>query len=87
MLVEDDRATARALRDKYGVRYVLMSDQLVVQVPGCLLAPVRRSTRLATGVCGEFDTRREARGLPAGGCPFLHELGTLMHWAEEGETG
>jgi hypothetical protein len=39
VLVEGDRTAARALRDQYGVRYVLMSDQLVVQYPNARLRP------------------------------------------------
>jgi len=39
VLAEDDRTAARALRDKYGVRYVLMSDQLVLQYPSVRLRP------------------------------------------------
>ena len=39
VLVEDDATAARALRDQYGVRYVLMSDRLMVQYPGVRSRP------------------------------------------------
>jgi hypothetical protein len=39
VLVEGDRAAARALRNDYGVRYVLISDRLMANYPGARLRP------------------------------------------------
>jgi len=74
VLAEDDRTAARALRDKYGVRYVLMSDQLVLQYPSVRLRPFAARPGCDSVSC-ESDTRRDARGLRVGGYPLLLELG------------